>query len=117
MLPKNIKPDKPFKCFGNCQRAVAGSDLTYCEGFAIHLGSPVLQHHAWLCADDGYVIDPTWTGNPDTPGLGAEYFGVPFNKKFVLTRVLRSKEYSAILDDEEFSKGETSAVEFLFSIA
>lgn len=76
-LPEMMEPSIPQFCYWNCQQlALANSNLTYAEGYALHadVGFPI--SHAWLLTPDGYAIDPTW----DSPGC---YFGVPLSTTWV----------------------------------
>lgn len=65
-------------------------DLVYVEGYAAGI-IPVL--HAWCVDSDGKVVDPTWDD-----GIGTEYFGVPFNRAFVMTAVVDKGSYGLIDD-------------------
>jgi hypothetical protein len=76
-LPKTIKPGGPGFCYWNCQKlALANSNLTYVEGYALDtsIGFPIV--HAWLLDTDSRAIDPTWNDR-------ASYFGIPFSTEWV----------------------------------
>ena len=88
-LPSDVSQGIVKECFKNCVNSVAmrGTDYLYCEGYALGI-IPML--HAWLVSPDGQVIDPTWR-KP-----GTEYFGVLFNRKFVLEQTLKQETYGLL---------------------
>lgn len=91
-LWKGMEWGEEKQCFANATHAMLRfPKLTYCEGYALGI-IPVL--HAWLVTPRGIVVDPTWRK------AGTEYFGVPFNKQFVM-RTLRSRGYYGVLDNME----------------
>jgi hypothetical protein len=61
--------------------------LIYCEGYATTGLLPVL--HAWCIDPKGNIIDNTWNE-------GICYFGVPFNKIYVLKAVTQQGKYGVI---------------------
>ncbi len=75
------------QCFVNSQRLACYHpyELTYCEGFAI-LDDLHHMPHAWVCTEDGNVIDVTW---PEE-GVSA-YVGVPISLSAV-TKVMRERK-------------------------
>lgn len=82
------RPGKKNECFNNAlNRLVGDDDMTYCEGYARGV-IPVL--HAWLVDSDGQVIDPTWTGTCGRPSPGVEYYGVAFERTYVMETAIRS---------------------------
>lgn len=103
-LPPKLKPGKLHLCFENCQRAlIKNSDLVYCEGYAMQSGAPYPAHHSWLSTRDGFVVDLTWTAKRFSQKraavpLAAEYFGVPFQRMFVLAQYLRTQMCFGLLD-------------------
>ena len=102
-LPKGIKPSELHLCFENNQMALPGSDLVYCEGYALQKGLTRPTHHAWLSTRDGFVVDRTWTAKrlnlkKAAIPLGVEYFGVPFNMIFVLHHSFHVGSYCSLLD-------------------
>jgi len=70
--------------------------LSYCEGFAIDDDIPIAVSHAWLVNDAFEVIDPTWVGKKF---IDCAYFGVVFNREFVIDFATRTKVYG-ILDSD-----------------
>ena len=88
-LPPDVYRGVIKECFKNCVNSVAmrGTDYLYCEGYACGI-IPML--HAWLVSPDGQVVDPTWR-EP-----GTEYFGVLFNRKFVLEQTLKQETYGLL---------------------
>jgi hypothetical protein len=86
------KGGKAKECYSNAYHlASSNQDLTYIEGYALmpKLGIPL--EHAWCIDKANNVIDPTWK----TPGI--EYFGIPFNLRFV-DRVISGTETYGVLD-------------------
>jgi hypothetical protein len=86
-LPEGIEAGEPRMCFYNalmCIMAQANDDLglTYVEGFGatgvVEWGTP----HAWLVDKGGRVYDPTWGDK------GTAYWGVAFDRDFVLNTIL-----------------------------
>lgn len=98
---KRVEPTpfkgKPKQCFQNCFDALwKHSELSYCEGFAIDDELPIAISHAWLVNDAFEVVEPTWNEKKST---GYTYFGVVFNKDFVLDFAIQTKHYG-ILDSD-----------------
>jgi len=90
-LPKCIKRGESKMCYMNAyQLMLDRRDLTYVEGFAAGI-IPVA--HAWCVDKRGRVYDRTWAD-------GAEYFGVKFDRLFVLKTICQRQHYG-ILDDWE----------------
>lgn len=89
-LPRKYRPLKgPMKmCFHNAATAaLKDRSLIYCEGYASSL-IPVL--HAWCLDPKGRVLELTW-GTP-----GADYFGIPFQRGFLLRQALRNQSYGLL---------------------
>jgi hypothetical protein len=94
--------DQPQACYGNAtHHAVFDDRLTYVEGSVAVYGVPI--EHAWLIDADGFVIDPTLTGNRD--GRVKEYFGVPFKTEYVRRAVILNKHYGLL---DYFYAGKTA---------
>lgn len=88
---------KPKSCFENCFTALWDyPNLSYCEGFAIDDDLNLAVSHAWLVNNKMEVIDPTWIGNKFK---GSTYFGVVFNREFVMEMAEITKSYG-ILDSD-----------------
>jgi hypothetical protein len=61
-LPAHIRPLPERQCFANAAAIEREHPhLGYVEGFAVAAGSPVPAAHAWCAAEDGRVVDPTWS--------------------------------------------------------
>jgi len=98
---KRVEPapfkGKPKSCFQNCFEALwKYPQLSYCEGFAIDDNIPIAVSHAWLVNDASEVIDPTWVGKNF---ISCAYFGVVFNRKFVIDFATKTRVYG-ILDSD-----------------
>jgi len=90
-LPKDVELMTIKECFKNAALlALERPDLTYVEGFATIGLVPVL--HAWCVDDEGRVIDPTW------PEGGIEYYGVPFDRRWLIRELAKVKYYGFIDD-------------------
>ncbi|BAY14224.1 hypothetical protein [Calothrix sp. NIES-2098] len=100
--PFVTKVKSPFKgepksCFENCYKALWNyPQLSYCEGFAIDDELNLAVSHAWLVNNSLEVIDPTWIGKRFK---GSTYFGVIFNREFVMEMAEITKSYG-ILDSD-----------------
>jgi hypothetical protein len=96
---------KPKVCYENCFKAIMfNDDYNYCEGYFIYDDINIAIAHAWLVDKEDNVIDITLKDNLP----GAVYFGVVFNREFVLDMGEKLKYYG-ILDsdhmlDHEFKK-------------
>lgn len=93
------------QCFYNSQRLIMGDssgELQYTEGFA-HCGI-IPVHHGWVVLR-GKVIDLTWKdqkGKSRISGSGNFlYFGVPFDRNLVLSRISETGWASSVIDDPE----------------
>lgn len=88
-LPSKYRKMPKKNCFGNAFNLVMdNSDLIYVEGYAdCKIGIPV--QHAWAVDQEGNVIDPTWDD-------GLEYFGVPFDRKYIISVILDNNYYGVI---------------------
>jgi hypothetical protein len=96
-LPPGIAPGPKKECFANAaQLAGWDSRLVYVEGVARRFcGQTYLPFcHAWCSDLAGNVIDPTWANPP-----GTEYFGVPFQTRFVLRFALANRRWTVIHPD------------------
>ena len=81
---------KKKECYSNALHlATERPDLIYCEGYAFGRVFPVM--HAWCCTKKGEVVDPTWDD-------GKDYFGVPFDRKFVW-KTVTDRGYYGVIDD------------------
>ncbi len=88
---------EPKSCFENCYKALWDyPQLSYGEGFAIDDDLNLAVSHAWLVNNAMEVIDPTWIGNKFK---GSTYFGVVFNREFVMEMAEKTKSYG-ILDSD-----------------
>jgi hypothetical protein len=91
----------PFKgkqkaCFKNCFQAMwEYREFRYCEGFATDDELNLAISHAWLVNENGDVIDPTWDENI----TGCTYFGVVFNREFVIETATITKHYGILNND------------------
>jgi hypothetical protein len=72
------------RCDHNSYKAMANTNLRYCEGYAMTRGRMMPMAHSWLVDTDGWVVDPTWKD-------GCEYFGVVFDTLFLLKTVAKTK--------------------------
>ena len=89
--PKGVKWGRKGECFSNAFYLMARCPwLTYCEGYALLTDLPLEFLHAWCVDQEGNVIDNTWR-KPST-----EYFGIPFDRDWVL-KFVRDKEESGVL--------------------
>jgi len=106
-LPPGIRKGRPKDCYANAYKIsgpeqFGGKGLVYCEGMALTQFSDGTSHefeHAW-CVDPktGTVIDPTLQA--------AEYFGIPFDSKYVSKTIARKDTYSVFIGNGEvFKKG------------
>lgn len=85
--PRRI-PFGPLKnCYQNASEASLRHRLIYCEGYAC---GPIPVLHAWCVDDRGRVVDPTWRKR------GTEYFGIAFDRKYVLRALLTNGHYGLI---------------------
>lgn len=88
------------QCFGNAQKLLmrGRKDLTYVEGYAcsgsLSINMPIL--HAWLVDSEGRVVDPTWDNDPKSA-----YFGVPFEREYVIKIAKASKAACSLIDNFE----------------
>lgn len=77
-------------CFRNAaEDAMAHSDLTYVEGWAMPESVDMPMAHAWLVDEAGNVIDATWRG-------GYAYHGVPFETAEVCRLLLAIGRYGFV---------------------
>lgn len=95
----NRKRKTAKQCFANSQAELMDNPdkFTYVEGIAIQpsIGLPI--HHGWLVDKEGKVLDLTWK-EPES----AIYLGVPFDYKFVLDNMIKSKSYSSLFIGNNF---------------
>lgn len=71
-------------CYHNSYKAMAETQMRYCEGYAMTSGLMMPMAHGWLVDTDGRVVDPTWKD-------GCDYFGVVFDTFFLLKTVAKTK--------------------------
>jgi hypothetical protein len=84
----------PKECFSNAMRLALDTpdEYTYVEGWASNL---IVTHHGWVVDRDGRVLDPTWAPSQES----RIYFGVPFNKTWLLKSLCRSKLWGVLYCD------------------
>ncbi|VVB53357.1 Uncharacterised protein [uncultured archaeon] len=101
-----VPKERPFsvsrlplgKCFQNAFKVfMKHPEWSYVEGFAISTDAmlPIPFQHAWLVDEQGNVIDPTW--NP----VGTEYFGVAFDRQFVMKTAIDRKHFGIMEDYQQ----------------
>lgn len=90
-LPKQYQAGIIKECFRNAALlALNHKELIYCEGYALSKKTlPIAIYHAWCVTSDFEVVDNTWK-------YGAEYFGVPFKKDFLMSQLIKNKNYGLI---------------------
>lgn len=91
VLPSNILPGKKKQCFMNALNLAVEEGFTYCEGFGVTPGCPILIHHAWCVDKSGRVVDNTWS-DPEH----SEYFGVSLEIDGVIETVGNKKTYGVL---------------------
>jgi hypothetical protein len=88
-----------------------GGSLSYVEGYAVTLKSPLPALHAWV-EYEGSVVDVTWRSGlhnpvPDLWGEarvlgdipeGAAYFGVTFKDDEVVENIVATESYTSLID-------------------
>lgn len=78
----------PRRCFMNAFNAVSDDkSLTYVEGWC-HMGIIPIEH-AWYLDPKGRVVDPTLSE-------ASGYFGIPFQRDYVLSTAVRTGIYGVI---------------------
>ena len=93
-LPDDIPRGVIKECYKNSFDILFEKpDLTYCEGYAHGAVIPVM--HAWLATSDGKVVDATW------PEIGSAYWGIPFERDFVMKTAMTREVYGVIDNWEE----------------
>lgn len=93
-LPDQYDKMTPQRCYANCMELMLRNlNLIYVEGYAGVRNLPVPLNHAW-CVEKGtnLVIDPTTSGC-------RYYFGVAFDRKYVIKQVANEKRRCASLID------------------
>jgi hypothetical protein len=89
-LPPFVNMGRLKMCFQNATHAaLSNPSLTYCEGYAFSI-FPVL--HAWCVDEHGRVIEVTWPKEFN----GADYFGIPFNTRFLMRQLSRTETYGLL---------------------
>jgi hypothetical protein len=85
--------------------------LIYCEGYAVSKKLPIPIAHAWLCDHSGNVVD--LTSSPCD-----EYFGIPFNHKYVRQSCVEIKYYGILENDYRRKRSilKTTPSEFIHQI-
>lgn len=87
---------EPRQCYKNATRmALFSDDYTYVEGYITVHGIPI--PHAFVVDGRGNVIDQTLQ---PPYGMIAGYFGIPFDKTYLVDRLLESQTYGML----EFNK-------------
>lgn len=83
------------QCFNNAFDLWMNSEgLYYCEGFGLAAGfHPCL--HAWLCTEDGVIIDPTWAEDDHTVD---HYLGCVFDHDWFSNHVNKTG-YAGVFND------------------
>lgn len=83
------------QCFNNAfEQWMFGEGLYYCEGFGLAAGfHPCL--HAWLCTEDGVIIDPTWHEDDHTVD---HYLGCIFDHDWLADHVDKTG-YAGVFND------------------
>ena len=83
------------ECFRNAALlALEDPGLVYVEGYALGI-IPVL--HAWCVTRDGSeVAEVTW------PEMGTEYYGIPFRREYLHSRLERYRMYGLI---DQYERG------------
>lgn len=85
-------------CFMNSYHLMLSKDYTYVEGYALGV-IPVL--HAWCLDGQGKVVDPTWRPSLIQKFSGRSFYGVAFDRRFVIQTALRRKLYGVLENQEE----------------
>jgi hypothetical protein len=95
VFPEKMYDRGPLKqCFMNAfALMVANPDLRYAEGYGQNI---IPTMHAWCVDKDLNVIDPTWR-DPEA----SQYFGVVFDRDFVIETVLKKETYGVIDNYQE----------------
>lgn len=97
-MPDEFAPMEVKMCFYNAYiMATENPHLTYVEGYAeaTFLATP----HAWLEAEDGTIIDPTWANLELPAGHIATYMGVRFSTSYIRRHALKTG-YTGVLSED-----------------
>jgi len=90
-LPRCYRRGTVRECYRNAYNlAMMHNELQYVEGLALPDFMDIPIDHAWCIDDNGMVVDNTW------PTVGKEYFGVPFDIKFVCNVIIDTGHFGAI---------------------
>lgn len=93
---KNVKRGTMKECYRNAYLAsLHNKTLVYVEGYAIPANVPLPLAHAWCVDMEGHIHEVTW------PEKGLDYFGVPFDFKYLTKAILKRKMYG-IIDNWEY---------------
>jgi hypothetical protein len=101
---RKIVPNKAKSnvCYENCFKAIMfNKDYNYCEGYFVYDDINIAIAHAWLVDKEDNVIDITL----EDELAGAVYFGIVFNRDFVLHMGAKLKYYG-ILDSDHMLEHE-----------
>src|SRR5882757_4091098 len=80
-------------CFMNATHlALAKSAMIYCEGYVEIYGIAI--NHAWCVSQQGKVIDPTMTQEPNDR-IG-EYYGIPFKTDYLQKSIVKNGYYGLL---------------------
>lgn len=77
----------PKECYRNAYQLMMSNNMTYVEGYC---ATVIPIEHAWCVNRKGIVVDPTLVMSDYGPN---GYFGVAFNRRFVMQTALKSQYY------------------------
>jgi hypothetical protein len=89
--PKGVRKGKNNLCYKtSTDMVIKDSSLIYCEGYALIEGIDYPFAHAWVSNDKHEVIETTWKTS------GSEYFGIPFDRNYLLTSLFEKGAYGLL---------------------